>query len=226
MKISEKVQHIPLSILDLVRQIQSEPLKAESQHKIMEREMEISLQESKNDTHLVEIDKLERTIKNKTLNEQLVDYGKIERIKREIVDISMLKNELNRAKGLDFYYTVNDQFNPIYKVKRSKIMKMTDNSLFINKYQKGIQKRIKELKDNKTRTPKEDKLLFILKDKLLEVVKFNSLMNKFLQTDVLKLPKDFKGDVSVALNNQIPIEEKEGKYVISIDLSGATSIEF
>lgn len=226
MKISEKVQHIPLSILDLVRQIQSEPLKKESDTRIAEREAQISIQELNNDRHRKEIEKIERDVLKKSPGEQLVDYGKIELIKRKIIDISMLENELNRAKGKDFYYTVNDQFNPIYKVKRSKIMKMADNSFFINKYQKGVKEKITELEKTKDRTQKEEKLLFVLKDKLLEVIKFNSLMNKFLQSDVLKLPKDFKGDVSIALNQQIEKEEKEGKYVIGIDLSGATSIEF
>lgn len=227
MELYKEFTQIPLSLLDIVRQIQSEPLEIDKKE-IASLSEKVIIQEDRNKELKKQIEKEKRKIvkaeKELKFKSLLESYNFIKDKKKEITNLTSLKNQLERAKGKDFYYQVNDGFNPIYKVKRSKIMKMTDNSFFINKYKIAVEKEVKKLSSIKNKTVDEIKKINVLKNKLLKTIKINEAVDKYLDVDEKKIPKRIKSYVDTMLSN-IEKKDKEGKYPIQVILTGQ-EIEF
>lgn len=129
-----------------------------------------------------------------------------------------MKNQLKKAEGKDFDYVISDGFNEPYKVKRSKIIKMQDNSFFINKMKTGIEAKIKEYK--KSKNPEDLKKIKILEQKLLPVIEFNSKIDKYSKEDLTKLKKEIGKREVEEMIDAFEEEEKTGKYPIGVDIFG------
>jgi hypothetical protein len=227
MKLSRKLQYIPLSLLDLTREIQSEPLKKQSDEKIEEIQNNIRIHEGRNKKLKSEIAKAKRILNSKksTLFQKLEASYNIEITSKNITDISSMKNDLNKAQGKDYYFTVNDNFNPIYKVKRSSVIKMKDNSFFIKKYKNAVLKEIENLEKKGNNDSSDLNKINVLRNKLLKVIEFNENIDKYGNVEVSKIPKRIKKQIDLAIDQEIEKSEKDGKYPINVELFG-TSIEF
>ncbi len=151
--------------------------------------------------------------------------GKKETVYKPIMDISYMRNTLNKMEGKDFFYRVNDGFSR-YKIKRSEVLKMEDNSFFINKLKSGVEEAIERtLKSTHLTEAQKNKKVEILRDNLLKVIEYNSLVDSKGKEDIRLLKPEFRKEVNLFFNEKIEKNEKNGKYPITVKIYGNESIE-
>ncbi len=198
------------SITDLVNTIKSSKPKKGSPEYIKQTEENLALWEKRNKKANSRISYLNKRIKEGKIKEEdllktqkelkrlknyesTAHYRKVNGIDVEVVvqktNISHIRNKLKRLKGEDYYYHVSDGFNK-YKVKRSKIIKMKDNSFFINKMRKGVMKQIDKIRNKENLTPEEEKRLTILEEKLLVGIDFNKKLDKLGEKERVNLEEE------------------------------------
>ena len=217
-----------ITIQDLIEEIKSRPSEKLSKKEIqikkqnLKRVQEITIKPLQN--KLIEIDKKLDTEKDyferlRLANERVAIQKKLE---RPDFNLDWMKNDIKKAEGKDFYYTINTQFG-VHKIKRSQILKEKSNKLFLELMKKDVLKSIKELKADKKFD--NSKKIRILKEKLLPVIEFNLQIDSVREADINKIEKKLKGEITKASNPDIDKEEKEGKYPIEV-LFSEELIEF
>lgn len=245
MTIYEKAEIGDLTIIGLIQEIKQKEIKVASKEKINEQIEKIEIFEKKNKSTQDFITRTENKIKQNKYNltQQLIYLDAIDDLKRgksvvfktrsgketvykPLIDIEFMKNTLNKMQGRDFYYRINDGFTK-YKVKRSAILKMQDNSFFLNKMKDGIEKAIKKTEKNYVLSEKtREKKITILRDVLTKIIEFNLEIDKHGKEDINKLKPDFKEDAKNFFNQKLDKSEKNGKYPILVKIYDNESIEF
>lgn len=241
--IKKKASQGEHNIIDLVFEVKKEKPRVESKESIEIKKKNIDTIKKINKRVSARISYIKKKIEkaSPTDIEMLPYYEELDNFKRKgkashknrtgnIVtmtkyNIKHMVNELNKAEGKDYYYRINDGFNKPYNVKRSKILKMDNSSFFLDKFRDGVQKQIDKLESIKVKDRVQKKKLFILKDKLLKTIDFNSKLIKFGDTDEKNLPKEFRGQVDRAFSKDLDKEDKEGEYPITLLMAGEL-IEF
>jgi hypothetical protein len=221
MKALEKYSKSDLTISEIVQQVKgSKPTRA-SEERIQRQKENIRIQKAKNKKSKDKIKALESKMKSKTkysLFDKLGFANDIEIEKENIRPVSHMEERLKQLEGKDFSFYVNDGFNRPYKVKRSQILKMKNNSLFINKLESGIKSTIAKLE--KSSDVKKEEKIAILKDRLLKVVNFNREVDSIGNKDVIKLTRKEKQLLKNSYSTGIAREEKGNKYPLNVIITG------
>ncbi len=141
-----------------------------------------------------------REIRKKLKDEVSEEEIKFRLAKVPTTPLSHIDNEINRLEKKDFYYIINDKFNPPYKIHVSEIEEEGDLSkIILDKYLKKIEKGFDEgLEDPNVSLKK-----MVALEKLVKNVRFNK---EILETGERDYPE--------------VMQEEVGEYPIFVDFFG------
>lgn len=230
------------TIINIVQEIKLRKLKKYSDKEISEYEQKLESVSSKNKKTQNFINRVKKNIESNKYSdvEKLMMLDALDDLQSRkkvsfktkkgtvtyepLLDYSWMKNTLNKMKGLDFYYRVSDGFSK-YKVKRSQILKMEDNSFFINKMKEGVQSAIEKTLNSKLTEKAKYKKIQILQEVLLPIVEFNELIDSHGREDLNLLDPQLREEAEFAFSKSVEKSQKNGKYPILVQIFGNESIE-
>lgn len=230
------------TIINIVQEIKLRKLKKYSDKEISEYEQKLESVSSKNKKTQNFINRVKKNIESNKYSdvEKLMMLDALDDLQSRkkvsfktkkgtvtyepLLDYSWMKNTLNKMKGLDFYYRVSDGFSK-YKVKRSEILKMEDNSFFINKMKEGVQSAIEKTLNSKLTEKAKYKKIQILQEVLLPIVEFNELIDSHGREDLNLLDPQLREEAEFAFSKSVEKSQKNGKYPILVQIFGNESIE-
>jgi hypothetical protein len=242
------VKFYELSLIDIVRTIKSEKTAKGSKNEIEQIKSEIKMAQRFNSRANYKIRQLSKTLKNE--NGKYSDFeilsamdsiddinkGKKVTFRKKVkgvdvdtsyqkISIGHLNNSLNRLRGVDSVYYFNDGFNK-YSIKKSVIVKMKDNSFFLEKLKNSVEKEIEKIKRIKRKSKNQKRKLDILSRKLLVTVNFNLKLDSLGRKKIGKLTKKETEEIEIAFSNEMEKSEKEGRYIMTAFFNGLDAFEF
>lgn len=242
MNIYKKAETDDATIIGLIQEIKQKKIRKYSEKEIEDYKKQYELNKLKNKKTKDFIRRVKKNIENGkySLSQEMIMLDSLDELKRgknvtfknkgkqteykALIDIDYMRNTLNKMQGKDFHYRVNDGFST-YKVKRSKILKMQDNSFFIEKFKNGIEKAIEKTKKNTLLSENQrKKKIEILQNVLLPVINYNKLIDSKGKEDFKTLNPDFVKEIDVFFDSKIPKEDKSGKYPILVHIFDNESI--
>lgn len=220
MKALEKYSKEDLTIAEIVQTVKGTMYKKADDKSIAEAEQNVKIQKAKNKKTRAKIKSLKSALNAKKKYNYIARVGLINQIEAEeenIKSVWHLQNKVKYLKGKDFEFVINDSFNNPYKIKKSEILKMQDNSFFIDKLRDGVEKAIEKLR--KSHDLKRDEKIAILQDKLIHVIDFNKQIDRSGSKEIKSLTRKEKDMFKKAYDTSIPRDEKKNKYPILATVS-------